>query len=66
MIFISLPAINEHLDATPSAGVHHLVCAILGYQQDVKHGISREVDVKWIKKVWHGLYCTYRAWSRDP
>jgi hypothetical protein len=49
MVFISLPAINEHLSATPSVGVHHIVCAILGDQQDVKHGISREADVKWIE-----------------
>jgi len=63
MIFISLPAVDEHLNAAPTAdhsivarhvrspsvAVQLVVCAILSNQQDVKHGIEHEVDVKWIQ-----------------
>jgi hypothetical protein len=63
MIFISLPAVDEYLNVaasadqyiltrnvgSPSVGVHHVVCAILGHQQDMKHGIPHAVDLKWIK-----------------
>jgi hypothetical protein len=34
---------------SPSVAVQLVVCAILSDQQDVKHGIEREVDVKWIQ-----------------
>lgn len=59
MIFISLPAVDEHFSAahsifahnarSPNVGVHHVVHAILDDQQDVKHGIPREGDLGWIK-----------------
>lgn len=63
MISISLPTVDEHLSAAPSAdhfilahnvrppsvGVRHVVCAIVVDQQDVKHGIPREVLVEWIQ-----------------
>jgi hypothetical protein len=63
IIFISLPAVDEHRNAAPSAdhsvlarnvrspsvGVHHVVCAILGDQQDMEYGVPYEVDVEWIK-----------------
>lgn len=61
-IFISPPTVDELFNAAPSAdysilarsvrwpsvSVCHVVCAILGDQQDVKHGIAREVGVEWI------------------
>lgn len=61
-IFIPPPTVEEHLNAAlsadysilarsvrwPSVIVCHIVCAILGDQQDVKHGIAREMGVEWI------------------
>lgn len=63
MVFISLPAIDEHLNAAPSTNhdilarnvrspsvvVHHAACAILSDHQNMKHVISPEVGVEWIK-----------------
>jgi hypothetical protein len=63
IVFIALPAVDEHVNAAPSAdhfiparnsqpsrgSAHHVMCPIPGYQQDVKHGIPDEVDAKWIK-----------------
>ena len=63
MIFICLPAIDEHDNAalttdhsivarhvrSPSVAVQLVVCAILSNQQDMKHGIECEVDLKWIQ-----------------
>lgn len=64
MVFISVPTVNEQLNAVPCADhfilagvvrspsvvVHHAAVAILGGQQDLKHGYSREVDMKRIAK----------------
>jgi hypothetical protein len=59
MVFIALGFVDHHLTAAPSAGhsilardvrspsvgVHRVVCAILGDQQDMKHVFPRESDV---------------------
>ena len=57
MVFIALAAVDEHVNASnparksqPSSdSVHHVLCPILGYQQDMKHSIPDEVEVEWIK-----------------
>lgn len=73
-IFISSPIIDERLIEAPSAdysilarkvrcpivGIRHVVCAILGDQQDMKHGIAREMGAEWIQKH-HGTDCVART-----
>lgn len=57
MAFMGLPAVAGYVNASNPArnsqlssdGAHHVLCPILGYQPNLKHGSPDGVDVEWIK-----------------